>query len=1077
MRRLLRGSMMTWRKWIVRGLVVCILGGLTAGTALFVLYTNPTVVRQIVRERVGERFVRVAVQIGTARLRLLGGVLVNELRLSRSDQVETGDFLYVPNAVIFHDKEQMLDGRVAIRQVELNRPQFRLIRERDGRFNVSGILGPINLKERLPTVVVRGGTVTIEDRGLGEGGPLLQLQNVELTLINDPLPLLHIEGTGHADLIGPVRFRAAVPRATMAARVEFDLPGIPIGNELLGRITRIVPELAGKLGQLTGRAELRGQVALPGDGPGKATYDCTLNLRNGRFRHDALPVPLENLDLAVKLTDGVVPQARLRAASGTARLDVQLRDARLPAGRDQLDNPLDLIGELDAEVTKFVVTDAALAAAPADLAFVKPDFSPSGPLDVRFRYRKATARKPVVKEWTIEPQGMSGAFVDFAYPVRQVRGAIVVDVARAPLRNIHIDLTGQAGETPVSLRGSIKGEKATSEVILDISGRDLLLDDSIYQVLPARVQRVAQQFLPQESRTHGLASRPMGKADIEAQIRRSHGEARLQKQFTVTFKRASVLYDKFPYPLENVSGVLVVHPDHWECKGFRGFHAGGEILVDARSFELPGGRPAGGIGSSGPERVKVRITGRELLLDGEFEKALAPISGNERVALQQAWKKLRLAGRLSFSAEVVDDPGQPQNIDVSVDVRGCTMKPEYFDYALEQVAASVRYRQDLVTIRDLTARHGPAEIGLRSGVIQVRPDGGGFTAWLQGLTARGLVTDDAFLQALPDTLQRVAEAIRLRSPVDLAASLTLVAPPGPTKPLEVWWEGAIGLNDAALRAGVTITGATGQVYTRGYHDGRRLRGATGQLKLDRATVLGQPLTGVQARLDHEPGSPEVLRVRDLRAGLFGGTLTGQARVDTSGGLRYDVLLEAIGVQLELLGRHNLGDASRQAQLQGPLRAALHLTGEGKDIYGVKGNGRVDIPEGKMGQLPVLLDLVKAFGLRVPDRTAFEQAHMLFGIEGPQLAVRQLDLYGNAISLRGQGNVDLDGNHLNLEFTATPGRVSQILPVGFDAIPQAISQQFFKIKMHGKLGKDGPLRFDKELIPAVVEPLRRAIGGG
>ena len=92
-----------------------------------------------------------------------------------------------------------------------------------------------------------------------------------------------------------------------------------------------------------------------------------------------------------------------------------------------------------------------------------------------------------------------------------------------------------------------------------------------------------------------------------------------------------------------------------------------------------------------------------------------------------------------------------------------------------------------------------------------------------------------------------------------------------------------------------------------------------------------------------------------------------------------------------------------------------------------------------------------------------------------MRVQQLDLFGNAISLSGQGTVDLDGNNLNLDFTATPGRFTQVLPSGIDAIPQMISQQFLKIKMRGKLGKGGDIRFDKELVPAVVDPLRRVMG--
>lgn len=1068
---------MVWRKWLIRGLVVCVLGALAAGGGLYALWTNPAMIRQLVQEKLGVRFVRVAVQIGSARLRLLGGIQVSELRLARSDGVGNGDFLYVPSGVIYHDKEQMLDGKVAIRQVELHQPQLRIVRERDGRVNLAGILGPINLKERLPTVVIRDGTVIFEDRTLRDPSPLIEIRHVAITIINDPLPTLRLEGVGQAELLGPVRFKATVARATMATAVALELPTIPVGGDLLDRVSRLVPALAGRHGQLNGLASISGQVSHPGEAGGPIGHDLTLRLRNGRLRHEWLPGTVEGIDLTVRLNDGKIPEARLTAASGPARLEARLEGVTLAAVPPDLEAVESLVAAADLRVVKYPVSDDALGYLPADLQFVRAEFAPAGPLNVSYRYRRATAGQPLIREWTFQAEGMTGLFVDFPYPVRNVRGTMTVDTSASPLRNIHLDLTGLAGEAPVSLRGHLRGEKKTAEVHLDIHVREVLLDQHVYQALPPRVQRAARQFLPQPSRVRGLAASPMGRADVEATIRRARGQTVLDKQFTVQFKGASVLYDQFPYPLENVSGVLVVHPDRWECKGFRGYHGGGEIVVDAQSVRLGGERLApGGTDPSPAERVRVRISGRDIPLDREFEKALAPTSGGERLALQTAWKRLRLGGRFHFSAEVVDDPGQPQDIDVSVAVRGCTLKPEFFDFALEDVSALVRYKQDQVIIGELVARHGAAELALRSGVIQIRAEGG-YTAWLQGLTARRLTADADLRQALPEPLQRVVEAIRPRSPLDVAATLTIVSPPAGTgtRPPEVWWEGALGLHDAAFRVGVEVQQASGRLFTRGYHDGRRLRGVTGQLHLDRASILGQPMTKIQARLDAEPGTPEVFRFRDLKAELFGGTIAGQARVETAP-LRYDLLLEAIGVQLDILGKHNLGESARDAQLQGPARAALHLVGEGTDLHGMKGNGRVDVPRGKMGQLPILLDLLKAFGLRLPDRTAFEQAHMVFAVEGPRLTVQQLDLYGNAISLRGLGSLDLDGSNVNLDFNATMGRLTQILPAGFDLIPQAISQQFIKIKMRGKLGGGGQIRFDKELIPAVAGPLRRAIGG-
>jgi hypothetical protein len=268
---------------------------------------------------------------------------------------------------------------------------------------------------------------------------------------------------------------------------------------------------------------------------------------------------------------------------------------------------------------------------------------------------------------------------------------------------------------------------------------------------------------------------------------------------------------------------------------------------------------------------------------------------------------------------------------------------------------------------------------------------------------------------------------------------------------------------------------TGQVFCRGHHDGQRLHHLGGEVLLEKATLLGQPLANLHARLEVQPESPDVLRVRDLRADLFGGTVGGEARVEFGPALRYELLVEALQIQLDQFGRHNLGKDAAQAQLQGPLRAGLHVSGEGSDLSGLRGNGRVDVLEGKMGRLPLQVDLLKAFGLRVPDRTAFEQARMVFALEGPQMRIQQLDLFGSAVSLRGEGTVNLDGSNVNLDFHADPGRVQQVLPGVLAEVPRAISDQLLKIKMRGRIGKGGEVRFDKELVPAVTEPLKKALG--
>ena len=159
-------------------------------------------------------------------------------------------------------------------------------------------------------------------------------------------------------------------------------------------------------------------------------------------------------------------------------------------------------------------------------------------------------------------------------------------------------------------------------------------------------------------------------------------------------------------------------------------------------------------------------------------------------------------------------------------------------------------------------------------------------------------------------------------------------------------------------------------------------------------------------------------------------------------------------------------------MKGFASAALHLSGEGNDISGLKGNGRIDVADGKLYKLPLQLDLLKAFGLRLPDRTAFEQAHAVFAIDGPQLEVQGLDLYGNAVSLRGRGTVDLVSGGLNLDFNADWGRLAEVLPAGVNDVPRAVSDQLLKIKMRGRIGD---VHFEKELAPGVVDRIEGAVG--
>src|SRR5205085_3490986 len=115
-------------------------------------WTNPAAVRQQVMLRLEEMFPGATISLDSARLRILGGISLSELRFTRRDDPEQTELLHIPSAILYHDKEKLLEGSLSIRKVELQRPRLRLVRYADGRWNLHGLAAlESRSKEPLPT--------------------------------------------------------------------------------------------------------------------------------------------------------------------------------------------------------------------------------------------------------------------------------------------------------------------------------------------------------------------------------------------------------------------------------------------------------------------------------------------------------------------------------------------------------------------------------------------------------------------------------------------------------------------------------------------------------------------------------------------------------------------------------------------------------------------------------------------------------------------------------------------------------------------------------------------------------------
>jgi hypothetical protein len=929
------------------------------------------------------------------------------------------------------------------------------VRGADGKWNLDKILSTVDPKEPIPTIVIHHGTILVEDRLAAAQALPVEIKDVNLTIINDPLLMLSFAGSGSSDL-GPLQFSANHQRVSAETKVSLEALAVPVGQALVQRLSSYKTELTAHAWQLEGVGKLHAELAYHPDKAEQWTHDIQFHLRQGRFIHPQLPMPLEQVEGSLQCIDGRVPLVQVAARAGAARLDLSIKNldvTNLAEGR--LDQAR---GELELKAQHLTLTHNLFAALPAGMGALRDidrDFEPRGAVSFEFSVRRDSSggwRRHCV----IRPEDLRMEFVKFPYLVEHLSGTIEHEGAADAPDVIKLNLSARTGDSTLSIRGEIrdqepagkvKGEKPPSFVHVDIRAENVPLDERVRKALIAKGERsskmhdVAEAFQPRD-----------GTVDVQAFIRRDGRCKQFANTYVINFHHATMRYKVFPYPLESVTGTLEIQPNHWEFRDFRASHNGGEFRGRGRSLPSSDGQA---------DRAEVALEGTNLLLDEEVKSAL-------QEELQRTWTTLQPEGRIDFTAHIDIPPGTTKSakpdIELTVQARRCTVRPDFFKYAFRDITGQVRYTKRWVILDDMQAKHGKSDWGLKEGLVYLK-EGGGVWAQLGRLQGTPLVPDDDLLRALPECLAKAAHTLQWQDPARLDTKLVIDTPADHGPPV-IWWDGSMTFENAALKTGVAISNLSGTVACLGLYDGRKLQGVIGNIALDSATLFKQTFRSIHSRVEVTKEEPDILKLPGLYAQYCGGEVYGPVRVELGSTVRYELNLTASHLKLEEFARQN---PALKSELAGPATAQIYLAGRGENLEDLKGNGRIDVPKGKIENLPLLVNLLKFLALRLPDRTAFEEAHAEFEILGPRAKVTRLDLFGNAISLRGQGELRLDGTDLNLDFNADWARFPQVLPQPIKQIPTVISNQLLRIKMRGDVSDP---KFQKDFVPLVTDPMKK-----
>jgi hypothetical protein len=204
--------------------------------------------------------------------------------------------------------------------------------------------------------------------------------------------------------------------------------------------------------------------------------------------------------------------------------------------------------------------------------------------------------------------------------------------------------------------------------------------------------------------------------------------------------------------------------------------------------------------------------------------------------------------------------------------------------------------------------------------------------------------------------------------------------------------------------------------------------------------------------------------RPLTAQAYGGTLTGDVRMQCDAPSRYEVQLALGGASLARFAGERFGSPS---DLSGIVSGRLNLYGMGRSTHSLNGDGELHIVDANIYRLPMFVALLKMIQIRTPESTAFNSCDMQFTVQGEHIHFQQLNLVGDAVSLYGRGETNFD-RQLNLVFYSLVGPAKLPVPLLNNLVGQA-SQQIWQLKVGGTMANPD---IEKEAFPAVNQVLQQ-----
>ncbi len=502
---------------------------------------------------------------------------------------------------------ELLKGDPKFTGALIRRPTLHSTRRADGTWSLSRVLPLPKFSDRPLPITMEGATLEFFDP-LRNPTSTFTLRDINVESKPVPAPdqpgnwLTEVRGYLAGDHFQRVEFSGQFGPNFKGFEISGQMTGLDVSPDM----TESLPgELAARLGPL---APLRGQARIgfrfrdSPTGAAPISFQIAGQLTGGRFDDARLPDPLTDLKATFRADNNglTIDEVTGRAGQATFRLAAQIQG--FGAGV-----PL----RLQAHTEHLLIGPQWEAILPEKLLAEWSKFRPAGEIDadLTLDYDGRTWQPDL----NVALRNVSVTYHGFPYRLDRAAGSV-------RLRNNHVTvgMAGFAAGQRIDVTGEFDspGENFTGD--LQIRGCNIPFDENLFAAMKEKPRAVLQSL------------NPAGSFDFVLHTQRTDPRLPPSPNLIVKLNRGSLKFEKFPYPISDIRGILVMSDNRWTFRELEGNNGPGRIHCDGYFNPLPEGG-----------ELQLHFTAANVPLQDELRDALPPQS-------QRMWNNLKPQGAFNL---------------------------------------------------------------------------------------------------------------------------------------------------------------------------------------------------------------------------------------------------------------------------------------------------------------------------------------------------------------------------------------------------------------------------------------------